>query len=644
MTVLGTVSSINLIAGAAILGNIGGVPIGANTGLTANISSYTSVPVVSQFTNSSGGYVSINVVANTFPALTNAVPTAYQGNLGSGTLTSVVSSQSNNILGNGNLGNLEQVLSSAQGFVSSNNQLIKSAINANDPNVIIGFGNQDNVITGGLSKLTLAFSVFSDDLARTGRTIDFADLNNLGSPATLLRQIGAISYSTPGLNTALLTVGISQDQINDLNTAEFTDVEQKLIYQAMTQVTGSDLDQVLFLLGVTTPGIQTMADLLNPTKLFPQSFNTFTTPTANGLRGIYIDSSGNVNSLLEIELPTAVMFPQSGSLSYIRLQQIIPPDQALANKALTNVLSQVKTIFDTTGLSLTAATQGLETNKGLSLINALTKPLPDNVYDFFTQTGTTGTGPNGIYLLVDVIGTPTGWITNDVLSNTVAVLNSMTSANAFVGLTNSVNGVYTVMANTSAGNYTVCSEIDPGPPQILSCTTTIPSGLPGAGSYTANSAAGSIQLAFTNGLTPAMLAEVTTIVTNYPSQVAQTNTNWANISIQVDRVNQNLALAQVDFANLQPNLQPTGLVYGLTDYGLDTTEGGSAFFMESIAQISTIGGQAIVSTMREARNQIRLSGAGIETDIIVSDVVVEPQATLSSGQYTVSEAASQKII
>jgi len=270
--------------------------------------------------------------------------------------------------------------------------------------------------------------------------------------------------------------------------------------------------------------------------------------------------------------------------------------------------------------------------------------VPDNVYDFFTQTGTTGTGPDGIYLLVDVIGTPTGWITNDALSNTVAVLNSMTNANAFLGLTNSVNGVYTVMANTSAGNYTVCTVIDPGPPEILSCTTTIPGGLPGAGSYTASSSAGSIQLAFTNGLIPAMLTQVNTITATYPSQVTQTNNNWANISIQTDRIDQNLVLAQIDFANLQPDLQPTGLVYGLPDYGLDTTEGGAAFFMESLAQTSTIGGQAIISTMREARNQVRLSGAGIETDIIVSDVVAEPQASLSSGQYTASEAASQKII
>jgi hypothetical protein len=647
MTVLGTVSSVNLIAGAAILGNIGGAPIGANTGLSANVNTYTSVAVVSQFGASVGGYVSINIVANTIPSLTNAIPTAYQSSLGSGTLTSAVLSQSNDILGNGDLGIFEQVLSAAQGYVASTNQLIKSTINANDPNVIIGFGNQDNVITGGLSKLTLAFSVFSDDLARTGTTINFADLNNLGSPATLLRQIGASSYSTPGLNTALLTVGISQDQLNDLNTAEFTDSEQKLIYQAMTQVTGTDLSEVLFLLGVTTPGIQTMADLLNPVKLFPKSFNTFTTPTDNGLRGIYIDSSGNVNSLLETELPNTVMFPQAGSISYIRLQQIIPPDQALANKALTNSLLQVKTIFDTTGTGLTAATQTLETNKGLNLINALTKPLPDNVYNFFTQTWTNGSGPEGLYLLTDIVGTPTGLINNNTLTNTVAVLNSMTVANAFLGLTNPVDGVYTVMANTSAGNYTTSTTIpNPSPPpdDLIEYTTTIPNGLPGQGSYTANTASESIQLAFNDGLIPAMLSQVANISANYPTQVAQLNSNWANISTQLIRIDQNLVLAGIDFANLQPNLQPTGLVYGLTEYGLDIVEGGAAFVMESLAQTSTIGGQAIISTMREARNQVKLASAGIETDIIVSDVVAEPLAPLSSGQYTASEAASQKII
>jgi hypothetical protein len=652
MAVFGTLSSVNLIAGAAILGNIGGTPIGSNTQLGNNINSYTSVSVVSQFGSSVDGYVSINVVANTLPSLTNAIPTAYQSSLGSGTLTAAIISQNNQILGNGDLGKFEQVFNSAQGFVASTNQLIKSAVNANDPNVILGFGNQDNVMTGSLSKLTLAFSTFSDDLARTGTTIDFVNLNNLGSPAALLKQVGSSSFTNPGLNTALLSVGIPSEKVTDIEGSVFTDAEQKLIYQAMTRVTGIDLSRVLSQLGVTTPGISSMADLLNPVKLFPRSFNTFTTPTANGLRGIYIDSTGNVNSLLETELPDAVMNPlqdsDSPSISYLTLQQVIPPDQALANKALTNALLQIKSIFDTTGSSLAVATQTLESNKGLPLINALTKPLPDNVYNYFTQTWTTGTGPYGTYLLTDVIGPPTGIVINDALTNTIAVLNSMTTANAFLGLTNPINGVYTVMANTSAGDYTQTSSIpnpEPPPDDLPQYTVVIPVGLPAAGTYgTYGSESAAIQDAFTNGLIPAMLSEVGNIITAYPTQTAQLNSNWANISLQITNSDQNLVLAGINFADLQPNVQPTGLVSGLPDYGLDTVEGGAAFVMESLSQTNTIGGQAIISTMREARNQVKLASAGIETDIVVSDVIAEPQATLSSGQYTASEAAGQKII
>jgi hypothetical protein len=243
--------------------------------------------------------------------------------------------------------------------------------------------------------------------------------------------------------------------------------------------------------------------------------------------------------------------------------------------------------------------------------------------------------------LTDIIGPPTGIVINDTLTNTIAVLNSMTAANAFVGLTNSIDGVYTVMGNTSAGNYTVQTSFPPDPDEWR---TTIPVGLPGAGIYVGNTTSESIQLAFTNGLIPAMISEVGNIITAYPTQTTQLNSNWANISFQIINSDQNLVLAGVNFANLQPNLQPTGLVFGLPDYGLDTVEGGAEFVMESLAQTSTIGGQAIVSTMREARNQVRLATAGIETDIIVSDVIVEPQATLSSGEYTASEAASQKII
>jgi hypothetical protein len=310
----GILSSVNLIAGAGILGNIGGNPIDANADLSNAISSYTSVNVVARFaTISSSGYVNQNIVANIFPALTNAVPTAYQGSLGSATLTSTVIALDNQLLGNGDLGKFEQVFSSAQALVSQTNQIIKTALNANASTNTTGFTSQDNLSTGGVSSVSQAFAAFGADLAQLGYLIDLSNLNNLGDPGAVLRQIATVASTTPALNTALLNVGIPASLVDDPLEADYTDQQQALIYRAMTQITGTELQQILSLLRVTTSGIVTMADLLNPIKIFPRSYNTLTAPTANGLRGIYINSAGAVNSRLETELPASVLAPLTGN-------------------------------------------------------------------------------------------------------------------------------------------------------------------------------------------------------------------------------------------------------------------------------------------------------------------------------------------
>ena len=312
--ITGTLSSVNLIAGAGILGNVGGMPIDANSDLSNAISSYTSVGVVSRFLSiAQSGYVDQNIVANIFPALTNAVPSAAQSSLGNATLTSTITSLNNELLGNGDLGIFEQVFSSAQALVTQTNQLIKTTLNATDANNVTGFTTQDNLITGGLSEVSQAFAALGADLAQLGFLIDLSNLNNLGSPASVIRQIATIASTTPALNTALLTAGIPQEVIDDPLNATITDQQQKLIYQAMTQITGSDLQQILNLLRITTPNLVTMADLLNPVKILPRSYNTLTAPTANGPRGIYINSAGAVNTRLETELPASVLIPLTGN-------------------------------------------------------------------------------------------------------------------------------------------------------------------------------------------------------------------------------------------------------------------------------------------------------------------------------------------
>jgi len=640
----GIISSVNLIAGAGLLGNISGTPLIANTQVVASLSNYNNEPVVVQFANvkTTGNSVLMsntmtslqNLSSNTFPVVTNAIPAAYIPTLGNtplGGLSGAVTTEINNILGNGDLGKFDQVFGAAQGYVISTNQLINSLINASSPSYAATFSDQDNIITGSLSQVTQAFGAFSDDLLALGNVIDFNNLADLGSPESLLRQIFTQSRGSFEFNSALNAVGINQSLIDNIDTVQLTDEQQLAVYDVMTRTTGATLIQILRLLNVTTPNIVTLADLLNPVKMFPKSFITLTAPTNNGLRGIYLNSQGTVNTALETELPASVLYQLQGYQivrnTYEQLQRIIPQDQALANKALQAGLQQVKAIFNVNQTSFALSLQQLESNKGLNLINQLTEPVPQSIIDFYKQSYVEGSGPNGTLLLADVVGSAAGWTVTGNIAVATVTLNSLYSGGALTTLTNNTNGVFTVMQNAVDGLYTDGFG-----------NVTIPGGLPGAGFYN------DIDDAFNQGLIPAAQNLISNIAVANSSEVTVANNAWSNVANQLSLETVNLGRAGIIFADLPSGLLPNGLVTSLASYGLETAEGGAAWFMESVANLNNLGGQAIISTMRESRNQTRLQGVGVETDIIVSDVVPQPQATLISGQYTVSEAVSQKTI
>jgi hypothetical protein len=92
----------------------------------------------------------------------------------------------------------------------------------------------------------------------------------------------------------------------------------------MLLITGQALQQVCDIFGITlpvagvsttqpqNPGLSSMADLLNPVKIFPTSFASLTVRTYNQnttseLRAIYLDSTGTINSKLLQYLPRYVI-------------------------------------------------------------------------------------------------------------------------------------------------------------------------------------------------------------------------------------------------------------------------------------------------------------------------------------------------
>jgi hypothetical protein len=315
MTTTGSLTALQLDVAAGLLQNQG---IGISANLIAAITSYEDTSLISPFLNtisvgSTGNILSANVItdletlaANTCASLSNSVPPAYSG-LGV-QMTDVVLAEAAVDICSNNVSKLAQAVNQAQGYTDQTSTFINSAVNSQ---TYLGntFTTMNNMITGSVTSVNLATDVFGTDLANLGRLINLADLGNFGSPLALVQQLYTITGIIPTLSVAFINAGISADIVLNLTspTVNLVDSTQRLMYQAMTQITGDNLAQILTVLGVTTVGITTMADLLNPLKLFPNSYQSLTAPTANGPVAIYVNSTSAVNTNLIQLLPPYIV-------------------------------------------------------------------------------------------------------------------------------------------------------------------------------------------------------------------------------------------------------------------------------------------------------------------------------------------------
>ena len=333
-----------MIAGATLSNNQG---VAIATDFTNAISSYTSTTLLTPLFATLGNSTAANLsgttllgletmAANICTALADNTPDTYAptignilGNSSYGNsitgFTGVITNIGNTYLGNGNVTVFAQVFSGSQSYINQTNDFINSAYNSQ---TYLGstFTSMNSLITGNLTDVNLALPSFGSDLARLGFLIDLADLGNFGLPSTVFRRLATVTNLTPGITIALKTMGLTTSQIESITDpdATLTDTVERKLYQAMTLITGAELQQVCFILDITlpvaginttqpqNPGLSTMADLLNPVKIFPTSFASLTVRTYNQnttseLRAIYLDSTGNVNSKLTEYLPRYVI-------------------------------------------------------------------------------------------------------------------------------------------------------------------------------------------------------------------------------------------------------------------------------------------------------------------------------------------------
>jgi hypothetical protein len=311
--------------GAGMLNNQG---IAINAALTNAISTYNSsnliTPLISTIQTSidslllaNATIASLNSLAsNTCPALADSFPYTYAlapdgdaqvANVVVG-FTGAITNSAAEIIGGGDVSKFCQVLSQSQGHSQQTSVFVNSAINGAD---YLGstFTGMDGMITGSVSSVNLATQAFGQDMVNLGQLIDTSNLSNLGSPLALVQQIYKVVGAIPVLSVAFVLAGVPQDIVINLGdpNAGVSDSVQKLMYNAMLAIQGKDLAQILSVLSVKTTGISTMADLLNPVKLFPNSFQSMTVQIGPFNYPIYVDANGTVNTSLKTALPAYVL-------------------------------------------------------------------------------------------------------------------------------------------------------------------------------------------------------------------------------------------------------------------------------------------------------------------------------------------------
>lgn len=384
-----TATPLQLTAGLGFYNN---TAIAANTDLSNNLSSYNALAPMANLLytiNAAASNVSLSVSAGTLanlkslganvsgnycPALGDSVPSNVSLAVGNAGFSGYVASRASTYLGSGDFSKFAQAFGAAQGYITLTNDIINSAVNANSNNYLgPTFTNMNNLITADITRINLALPALGADLAATGNLIDFANIDQFGTPAVLLHQLsvqGHISNSsTPAVVAALTDQGLTAKDIADLvnlnvksllNPTGLTqnqfDSLQKRAYPALCAVTGADLQDVLDILNCTLPNVNSMCELLDPAVIFPTSHSSLTLPTANGPVLIYTSANTSPNTVNSAITPIL----NSGQLSPVgcdELAKIVPQAQAAAARALQISFQQVKGITKTTAPQLAAILQ-----------------------------------------------------------------------------------------------------------------------------------------------------------------------------------------------------------------------------------------------------------------------------------------------
>jgi hypothetical protein len=492
------------------------------------------------------------------------------------------------------------------GFLESNNNSINSLANA-QTFLKNTYSNNNDLMTSDITGVNLATNEFGLDLIATGKAIDLTTIESFGLPSNLLKTLQKYNALTSSLVYAILAAGLTTSGLNDIlnNKTPATKLQEQQLYAAFSVIVGDDLANILIPLNCGTKGITSLIDLLNPQKLFPNSYASLTVPVYNSGPGptnaktyYPIYSNGGVNSQITnpviskiigsvvpapiskntTNLGTNFQVPPIGFGSYTK--GIIPDDISTAAGAFSYAMQQINNIKNVNIEKFAQVVTNLETTKGLPQTQGTNTPANTTLISNAISQMAYGSGVNGTYTMSDFFGSMSGlpyqW--NDIKK---LVLQLQTHA-----LITIYNNIYsTIQSATVDVSTTVQSLID-----------------------SAN-------------------AEINSILSKNPDTAQNLNRMWnlTGTQLTIEQRARNIALVPVPVPRTNSISQfPTAItsyVNALDSYSKRTEPNMHSQTIEAISDLSTPGGQSQVAQMRATRNKDKLAKVGIAP---YDDIPTEP--------------------
>jgi hypothetical protein len=232
----------------------------------------------------------------------------------------------------------------------------------------------------------------------------------------------------------------------------------------------------------------------------------------------------------------------------------------------------------------------LQTLNGLPLVQAAVTPITQATKDFYLDTLGKGSGPNGTFLISDLLSAASG-------PESVAALttvNTILTAQLANGTLTDLAAVYSNMRKSVDGTF------GPSGGPIV-----IPSG-PGAGSYADADAA-------ISALLPQAQSAINSAASDMGSDTDTLNSSFDQLATATVTEKEFQIKAGIEVDDLTEGAQTPVLALILSVPSLGTTieSGFASQFFESVLDKDSVAGQALIAAMREGQNALLLDEAGI---------------------------------